>query len=538
MCLEQHKCLKPTGNEHTSNLRLDLDAMIVTHPDKDHVGGVTKLLEKHSYNRKLVITEAFDQKNKEKMAKKEDHFLSKFFGTLKRVFEGQDILPGECERYGSLQCHFHGVKGIVYVGQHNKQIQTSTNTNKLEQGTPPHKIDGGGGQGAKLEEGGAAATDDKIHDGHDMPSGKEGVISSKATSMKKDTKGATPGGNDKETTPQKVKISSNESSIITTINEVDDSFDVMLTGDSTADIIQKLLHIGKGATKATPTKPHIKVFQVPHHGSKCNSGLKKSTESIIDFYKSFTADVYVISGGGHAKYDHPDSEVLKGIVCACITNQHKSTIVVTNSVGLNREKVILEKDNEVTNWHEFITICHLDDLFLPTSTCIPAITIASDNLQPQGVLRWSPEGYINKIREHSGSLQVLEAKIFRKDTKACITSCSGQLQIKMATPPKKIELLLVPVPEQPWTEKAPWTINETYILKDSISGDFRNLYFLELDEKTKTLANRSYWIFKYTDDYFDCKEYEWQSRTRSSKQLFTLDPQPAPYSSDKLYPQH
>ena len=133
---------------------------------------------------------------------------------------------------------------------------------------------------------------------------------------------------------------------------------------------------------------------------------------------------------------------------------------------------------------------------------------------------------------------MLEAKIFRKDTRAFITSCSGQLQFETTSPPKKIELLLVPVPEQPWTEKAPRTINETYILKDSISENFRSLYFLELDERTKTLANRSYWIYTYTDDYFDCKEYEWQSRVRRSRQPFTLDPQPAPYSSDKLYVLH
>ena len=491
-----------------------------------------------------MITEAFRKKSQEKMATRKDHFLSKFFGMLERVFEGEDatMLPEECKKYGSLQCHFPlfgEFGGIVYVDQHNKQTQTSANTNKLEEDASPDQIDGGGGQGAKPEEGGTAATVDKIDNGRDTTSEEEGATFSKATKgngMKTDTKVSAPGGNDKETTPQKVKKSyPNDSSIITTINEVDDGFDVMLTGDSSVKFIQRLLDRKcKGATEAIPTKPHIKVFQVPHHGSKCNSRLKRSTESIIDFYKSFTADVYMISGGGHAKYDHPDSEVLEGIVRACVTNQHKSMIVVTNSFGLKKTKMI-EKKDELTNWHDFVTIYHLDDLFSPTS--VPAITITSDNLQPQSVLCWSPEGYISKIREHSGSLKTYEAKIFRKDTKACITSCSGQLQID-TTQPKKIELLLVPVPEQPWTEKAPRTINETYILKDSISDDFKRLYFLELNEETNDLANSSYWIYTYTDDYFDCKEYEWQSRTRRSKQPFTLNPQPAPYLSDQLYTLH
>ena len=544
MCLEQQRCLKPSGDVCTSNLRLDLDAIIVTHPDKDHVGGVTTLLEKHSYNGELVITKAFDKKNKEKLATKKEYFLSKFLTTVERVFEGQDaiILPNKCERYGSLQCHFPLLGGIVYVGQHNKRTQPTSNTNKLEEGAPLHKIDDG--QDAKPEEGRAAAMIDKVDTRHDVPSEEERVISSKATEgnrVKNVTKASpTPGGDDKGTTAQKVKRSyPNDSSIITTINEVDDGFDVMLTGDSAATFIQSVLDgKSKGATAATPTIPHIKVFQVPHHGSKWNSCFKRSTESIVDFYTSFKADVYVISGGGHAKFDHPDREVLSGIVSACFINQHKSMIVVTNSFGLKKTKVIPKEDihNVVTDWQHFVTICHLDDLFSPTS--IPAVMITSDNLQPQSILRWSPGGYIDKIREHSGSLKMLKVKIFRKDTNACITSCSEQLQIETTTPAKETELLLVPVPEQPWTDKAKRTINETYILKDSISDDFRSLYFLELNEETRALANRSYWIYTYTDDYFDCKEYQWQSSKRRSKQPFTLDPQPGPYQSDQLYVLH
>ena len=62
-------------------------------------------------------------------------------------------------------------------------------------------------------------------------------------------------------------VSSNCTSILTTLNESDRKCDAVLTGDSTAELILPLV---KGK--------EVKIFQVQHHGASSNSSCSKNDQ--------------------------------------------------------------------------------------------------------------------------------------------------------------------------------------------------------------------------------------------------------------------
>lgn len=92
---------------------------------------------------------------------------------------------------------------------------------------------------------------------------------------------------------------------------------ILLTGDARSDhIVAGLNHAGL----LTDGKLHVDVLKVAHHGSSRNATAK--------FFKTITADTYVISANG--KYDNPDYDTLKWIVEAAHSTERKIEIVVTN----------------------------------------------------------------------------------------------------------------------------------------------------------------------------------------------------------------
>ena len=463
-CLRQQGCLGQSDGSPKQPLKLE--AIIVTHPDKDHVGGVTKLLKGNKYEGELMITEAFETKLRDE----NNVFLSEFSEAISQTFASKSVIihSNTHEICSPLRCHFPmskssskaNFKGIIYS--------------------------------AKEE------TD------------SDGVVPS-----------------EENATNEAEKDYANKSSILTTVNQNDDGFDVMLTGDSNAKMIQTVLSEKR---KGQLCKPHVKVFQVPHHGSENNSN--------YEFYTSFTADVYLISGGGNDAYNHPSNKVLSAIVHACVDNEHTSKVVVTNSRGLKLP--LLEKGKYLReklipgsySWRDRVQVYHLDDLFNPDETPTH-VTITSDQLlQDSDVISWSPEGYITKIKECKEKLKNMEVQIF-KHTEAGVVSCSGESKTDCT------KIVMAPVPEEPWIKIGDGKrhINQIYVLKDSITDDYRSACFLELDEETRGSKPEVYWMYRYHDNYFECKEYlclEF-SKGRQKLQEFLLQPQPDFTESDKLY---
>ena len=200
-----------------------------------------------------------------------------------------------------------------------------------------------------------------------------------------------------------VGIDINETSILTTINESRRTCDVVLTGDSRADLILPLVE-----------NKNIGIFQVPHHGSSSNSRLKDRREllyystlqerelsKIIDrevkeiflFYSTFRAKCYLVSAGG--KYKHPHSSVLQGIILANAFQHQECIILLTNSRGLDSEK--LEELHQIApKWTRYVHIVHQNDVFpeykcytkLCPKECIRNVRTSTFTIE------WTPEEYI------------------------------------------------------------------------------------------------------------------------------------------------
>ncbi len=92
---------------------------------------------------------------------------------------------------------------------------------------------------------------------------------------------------------------------------------MLLTGDARGDHIRAGL-VAAGLAKGK--KLHVDVLTVPQHGSRRN--LDEA------FFRSVTADTYVISAGG--RYGQPDLETLQWIVSSAKGRPRSITLVVTN----------------------------------------------------------------------------------------------------------------------------------------------------------------------------------------------------------------
>ena len=404
-CLTAYKC--------PENLR----AIIVTHPDQDHFGGVFGLLE--YWNRKftgdILITEDFSKKSTGKVL---DSFLQQIkrsTGVKDPVFVTTDHLHNVFSE--RICCYFHDeAKGVLYSKT---------------------KVDGT-----------HATRGEKSH--------------------------------------------GNDTSIITTVN----GYDIVLTGDSSGGIIKKKLNWTSKAHTA------VGIFQVPHHGSKNNSN--------EEFYKTFTASVYLISGGGH--YEHPNGEVLQGIIKVNAERKTRCIILVTNSYGLRREKL----DNLPEKWWEWVTIYHIDDLVnyrdtdsprskqyvtLDPALCLlpsPSQVKVSASSQPpqfdphqiidsneESMVEWTPKGYVHMIKRKLNKWppKPKESKEplgfvwknpllyhFYQTLDVEITSEQGQSENKT--------IIMVPTPHQPWIGD---TLSKCYVQMDCVKHkeDPYSIKFLE-----------------------------------------------------------
>lgn len=102
---------------------------------------------------------------------------------------------------------------------------------------------------------------------------------------------------------------------------------ILFTGDGRGDFIieglekAKLLN-GEG-------KLHVDVFKVPHHGS-----VRNSTE---DFFDKVIADIYIISADG--RHDNPDFETLSWIVTSAKKQGRKVKLICTNETD-SSEKLL------------------------------------------------------------------------------------------------------------------------------------------------------------------------------------------------------
>ncbi len=108
----------------------------------------------------------------------------------------------------------------------------------------------------------------------------------------------------------------------------------------------------------------VGVFQVPHHGSKVNSSKANSTkeskkcgggsvQKSKEFYLEFDADIYLISHGD--RYEHPHSEVITGILAAAVQKKQHCKIIVT-AAWFEGTKIIDTIDTNISKWRDYVDI--------------------------------------------------------------------------------------------------------------------------------------------------------------------------------------
>ena len=436
-CINEYDVMKGHG--------IQLHGIIVTHPDADHLNGVTELLEKHRHrivnNYDVLVTEAFYWRSKNKVC-------TKFLKLMEKVYSGRDtIVDAMCLRPG-LNCYFPKEPGCLFR---------------------------------------CTTTDDK-----------GSFIQPSETFFKEN--------------PKHVDV--NETSILTVINQSERKCDAVLTGDSTAEEILPLVE-GK----------EIGIFQVPHHGSSSNSRLKDKSKlveysghcnlsivnndevkEIVLFYSTFRARCYLISAGGNESYKHPHPYVLQGIILANILRHLECVIVLTNSRGLNSEKIEkLHVRRVVPQWTRYVKIYHYDDVFF-TGQC-------HTSLRPEkcisdvcaNTVEWTPEGYISRtrimlpVKPTISDSRPLERNRFMEQSTVEIT-IKGTLKFSA-------HIICIPLPHNPRTGDS---INCCYVIEESIApgAHFSHALFLvDNDERIRSLSRaKSYVLFQYINNKWQKKQ--------------------------------
>ncbi len=168
----------------------------------------------------------------------------------------------------------------------------------------------------------------------------------------------------------------NETSILTTVKipKSKYDYDVVLTGDSSSKIILDTLTPGLMLEKDMPRKT-VRIFQVPHHGSRNNS--------CYEFYKQFDADIYFISHGVHGKFKHPHSEVITGILSAAVEKKQKqkSRIVVT-ATWFEESKINYFYRKRIRHWRDFVKIYYF-------KKGTPYVTLDWSKSRPKGLIKYT-----------------------------------------------------------------------------------------------------------------------------------------------------
>lgn len=100
---------------------------------------------------------------------------------------------------------------------------------------------------------------------------------------------------------------------------------ILFTGDGRGDFIIEGLE--KAKLLDSKGKIHVDIFKVPHHGS-----VRNATE---DFFDVVTADTYIISADG--RHDNPDFETLAWIVESAKKQKRKIKLICTNETDSSKK---------------------------------------------------------------------------------------------------------------------------------------------------------------------------------------------------------
>ncbi len=436
----------------TTEHGIQLHGIIVTHPDSDHLNGITNLLDKHRQkfcnDYDVVITEAFYWRSKQVVC-------TRFLKLMDRLYHKRDTSGAATCLTSGLKCYFPKESGCLLR---------------------------------------CTARDDRVR-----------RIQPSETFVKEAPK----------------QVDANETSTLTVINQTERKCDAVLTGDSTATEILPLVE-GK----------EIGIFQVPHHGSSSNSRLKDKSKlleysgqcnlsivhnneikEILLFYSTFRAQCYLISAGGTESYKHPHPIVMQGIILANSLRHHECVIVLTNSRGLNSEK-LKQLHRLAPQWTQYVKIYHIDDVFVTERqhTSLRPERCISD--VRENTVEWTPKGYINwtKIMLPVKPLIINSRPLERnRFTEKATVEITVQEKLKFSA-----HIICIPLPHNP---KSGDRTNCCYVIEESIVSGVdlsKALFLLDNDERIRSLSRaKNYVLFQYINNEWEKKQLSATLKDRS-----------------------
>ena len=226
---------------------------------------------------------------------------------------------------------------------------------------------------------------------------------------------------------------------------------------------------------------------MPHHGSSYNYRLDSTkhteiskhyklskiqdekVETILLFYDAFWARCYLISGGG--KYGHPHPKVIQGIILANALRCHECIILLTNSCGLDSEK-LGQLHQIVPKWTQYVKIYHYDDVFFIKQRHImlhPGRCISDVH---ENTVKWTPKGYINRIKIMLPAKPMINEHSRPLKKNMLIEKSTVEITIQ-GTSSFNAHIICVPLPHNP---RSGDKINYCYIIEESIAS-FQKHYF-------------------------------------------------------------
>ena len=211
----------------------------------------------------------------------------------------------------------------------------------------------------------------------------------------------------------------------------------------------------------------------------------------------------MISGGG--KYGHPHPEVIQGIILANALRCHECIILLTNSCGLDSEK-LGQLHQIVPKWTQYVKIYHYDDVFFIKQRHIMLHPERCISDVHENTVKWTPKGYINRItimlpvkamiNKHS---RPLKKNIFIEKSTVEITI--------QGTSSFNAHIICVPLPHNP---RSGDKINCCYVIEESIAYEVclsKVLFLLNKDEKTQSLSRaEKYVLFQYINNEWEKKQ--------------------------------
>lgn len=177
---------------------------------------------------------------------------------------------------------------------------------------------------------------------------------------------------------------------------------------------------------------------------------------------------------------------------AQLESSHKSAQCSLEELVSVRQRLIqVEKDlqkysltvTRLEKWQEAVEIYHMDDLFRPSTTTTITSSQSENHEDPQKYLdmstlvKWSPEGYLSKLKEQ------IDSKLFTTVKRVRIYSSDGSDVTSSLYKANDVHLYKMYSVDMPWDAVMWMPTPNVWIVKEALDREYN---FVELDPSSTT----------------------------------------------------